>query len=61
MKVVTLMPPAVEVGPPPTSISEMIMNAVESCSPAMSVVLKPAVRGVTPWNQATVSLLQGLS
>lgn len=45
---VTLIPPAVEVGPPPITISAMYSNEVESCSPAISVVAKPAVRGVTP-------------
>ena len=60
-KVVTLMPPAVEVGPPPISISEMNIIEVLSWRAPMSVVLKPAVRVVTPWNQLTVRRASVLS
>jgi len=48
MNVVTLMPPAVDVLPPPISISDMVKSAVSSRIAAVSMVLNPAVRGVTP-------------
>ena len=50
-KVVTLMPPAVEAGPAPMNIRVVITSRVGSFMPPMSTVLKPAVLGVTPWNQ----------
>jgi len=42
------MPPAVDVLPPPISISDMVKSAVSSRIAAVSMVLNPAVRGVTP-------------
>ncbi len=56
MKVVTLIPPAVDVLPPPISMRQMNSSDVLSCRAAMSTVLNPAVRVVTPWNQLTTSL-----
>ena len=45
--VVVFMPPAVEPGEPPTSISRMTMARPVSLMSVRSAVLKPAVRGVT--------------
>ena len=45
---VTLIPPAVEVLPPPTSISVIVSRDVLSCIPLVLIVLKPAVLGVVP-------------
>ena len=56
MKVVTLIPPAVEVEPPPIIISDMNISEVESCICPMSTEVKPAVRVVADWNQLASSL-----
>ena len=45
--VVVFMPPAVEPGEPPVSISRMMMKRPTSLSFVKSRVLKPAVLGVT--------------
>ena len=59
MSVVTLMPPAVDVLPPPTSINIIVISVVLSCIAPVSMVLKPAVRGVTAWNQLAHSFAPG--
>ena len=44
----TLMPPAVDVLPPPTTIRVIVSKIELSCMPPVLIVFKPAVRGVTP-------------
>ena len=48
--VVVFMPPAVEPGLPPMSMSPMVMVWPVSLRAVRSAVLKPAVLGVTDWN-----------
>ena len=48
------MPPAVEVVPPPMIIRQIVISVEASVMAAVSVVLNPAVRVVTAWNQPTV-------
>lgn len=56
MKVLSFIPPAVEPLPPPMNINPMMKKAVAGSSAPVSIVLKPALRGVTAWNQAAHSL-----
>ena len=61
-RVVIFMPPAVEPGAPPISISTIITALEAPCMPAKSAVLKPAVLGVTVWKREHRSLsLSGIS
>ena len=54
-KVVTLIPPPVEVAPAPMNIN-IIMNSREAGTIwPMSTVLKPAVRAVADWKKAAIS------
>ena len=50
--VVVFMPPAVEPGDPPMSMSITSTIWPTSLSAVRSMVLKPAVRGVMDWNSA---------
>ena len=50
-KVVVFIPPAVEPGEPPTSISKIIMARDASVIAVRSMVLKPAVLGETAWKK----------
>lgn len=51
-RVVTLIPPAVEPGHPPINIRMMVRSWLLSVSLPTSIVLKPAVLGVTAQNRA---------
>jgi hypothetical protein len=50
------MPPLVEAGPAPMNIKVLMMRSVGSFIAPTSTVLKPAVRGDTPWNQPASNL-----
>ncbi len=49
--VVVFMPPAVEPGEPPMSMSTMVTARARPLKAVRSAVLKPAVRGVMDWNR----------
>lgn len=51
------MPPPVEAGAAPMNMRADSRAQVVSRRPPMSTVLKPAVRGVTPWNRPTRSFV----
>lgn len=50
VKVDVLIPPAVDPDEPPMNMRNTISNSVGVASSAMFTELKPAVRGVTDWN-----------
>ena len=49
--VVVFIPPAVDPGEPPMSMSTMVTATARPLREVRSAVLKPAVRGVTDWNR----------
>ena len=55
-----MIPPAVEPGDPPMSISAQVRRMPPSESWERSTVLKPAVRTVTDWNRAKRHFCQGV-
>ena len=46
-KVVTLIPPPVDIGAAPIHIKTIVRKIVGTCNMDISTLLKPAVRGVT--------------
>ena len=51
-KVTVLIPPAVDAGEPPINIKIMVSSLDASVKALVSIVLNPAVLGVTDWKKS---------